>query len=490
MEKHGKVKAILGQIAEVEFEHNMPAIHDVLTIDGLEDVMLEVWASASNNSFYCIVLSTSNALKRGMKVVNTGTSITIPTGNQVLGRVLDIFGNPQDGGKDVDKKTARPIFTKELPFDQILQPTQLLETGIKAIDFFAPLYRGGKAGIFGGAGVGKTILLTEIIHNVVILNNTEGINKPDAKKPNVVETLASKIKKPVEKAIAPSKVVSVFTGVGERVREGQELFETLEESNVLSQVALLMGQMGENPAVRFRTALAGVTLAEYFRDEEKKDVLFFIDNIFRFAQAGYELATLLNTIPGEGGYQATLSSEMGRFHERLVSTKQNAITSIEAIYVPSDDVSDPAVQSVFPFLDSTIILSRNIYQEGRFPAMDTLSSNSAALNPKTVGEKHYKTLLSAQNILKKAVSLERIVSLIGEAELNPDDQLLYKRSLLLKAYMTQSFFVTEAQTGRPGKFVKLNDTVNDVYDIVSGKYDQLQTEKIMFIGSLKDEKFT
>lgn len=485
METKGIIKSILGQIAEVEFEHNLPAVHDVLVIENMPDVMLEVWSSASSNSFYCIVLSTDNSLKRGMKVVNTGTSITVPVGEQVLGRAFDIFGNVQDGGKALNKEQSRPIFTKELSFDQVEAPTKILETGIKAIDFFAPILRGGKAGIFGGAGVGKTILLTEIIHNIVILNNTEGI-KSGEEKPGIVERVKGK----VEKAVAPSKVVSVFTGVGERVREGHELYETLQESRVLPQVVLLVGQMGENPAVRFRTALGGVATAEYFRDEAKKDVLFFIDNVFRFAQAGYELATLMNTIPGEGGYQATLTSEMGRFHERLVSTKENAITSIEAIYVPSDDVSDPAVQSIFPFLDATVILSRNVYQEGRFPAMDMLSSTSSALNPKTVGAKHYKTLLEAQGILKKALSLERIVSLIGESELNPADQLMYKRSLLIKSYMTQSFFVTEQQTGRPGKFVKLNDTVNDVSDIVSGKYDNVQTDKIMFIGSMKEEKFS
>lgn len=484
MDIKGTVKSILGQIAEVEFEHQLPSVHDVLKVEDMDNVLLEVWASASINSFYCIVLSTDNNLKRGMKVTNTGTSITIPVGNQVLGRAFDIFGNVQDGGDELNKKESMPIFNKELAFDRIEAPTKILETGIKAIDFFAPILKGGKAGIFGGAGVGKTILLTEIIHNIVILNNTEGIKTTDP------EAGPQKEKKGLGFSFNKAKVVSVFTGVGERVREGHELYETLKESDVLPQVVLLVGQMGENPAVRFRTALGGVTMAEYFRDEAKKDVLFFIDNVFRFAQAGYELATLMNTIPGEGGYQATLASEMGRFHERLVSTKENAITSIEAIYVPSDDVSDPAVQSIFPFLDASVILSRNIYQEGRFPAMDMLSSTSSALNPKTVGQKHYKTLLEAQGIMKKALSLERIVSLIGESELNPADQVLYKRSLLIKSYMTQSFFVTEAQTGRPGKFVKLNDTVNDVSDIVSGKYDTIQTEKIMFIGSMKDEKLT
>ncbi len=463
MESKGIVLSVLGQVAEVEFENNPPNIHDVLVVTyddkgkPLEKtVQMEVWSSASTNSFYCIVLSPQSRLKRGMTAINTGESIKIPAGDQVLGRVLDIFGNPQDGKPGFDSSISNPIFTKELAFDEVIAPTQVLETGIKAIDFFASLFKGGKAGIFGGAGVGKTILLTEIIHNVVILNK--------------------------------SKSVSVFTGVGERIREGHELYETLQESKVLPQVVLIVGQMGENPAIRFRTALGGVTIAEHFRDQEKKDVLFFIDNIFRFAQAGYELATLMNTLPGEGGYQATLTSEMGKFHERLVSTKHGAITTIEAVYVPSDDTADPAVQAIFPYLDSSIILSRNIYQEGRFPAMDVLSSTSSALNPKIVGELHYKVLLESQNILKKATSLERIVSLIGEAELNPSDQLIYKRAQLLKAYMTQSFFVTEAQTGRPGKFVKLADTVNDVNDIVMGKHDQIAPEKMMFIGTLKEEK--
>lgn len=452
----GRVLEVLGQIAVVEFDTNPPRIHDVLEFEEDKSIKLEVWASASPLSFYCIILSPQTKIKRGMAMSNSGESIKIPVGNQVLGRVLDIFATPHDGKQKFDENFFRPIFSKELSFDEVLAPSEILSTGIKAIDFFAPLFKGGKGGIFGGAGVGKTILLTEIIHNVVVLNR--------------------------------SKSVSVFTGVGERIREGHELFQTLEESGVLPQVALLLGQMGENPAVRFRTALAGVTMAEEFRDVGKKDVLFFIDNIFRFAQAGYELATLMNTLPGEGGYQATLASEVGRFHERLVSTQHGSITTIEAIYVPSDDIADPAVQSIFPYLDSTISLSRNVYQEGRFPAMDLLSSTSSALNPKTVGEAHYKALLESQSVLKKAVSLERIVSLIGEAELNAVDQLVYKRAQLLKGYMTQSFFVTEQQTGRPGKFVKLTDTISDVTDILSGRYDQLAAEKLTFIGSLKEEK--
>ena len=296
--------------------------------------------------------------------------------------------------------------------------------------------------------------MTEIIHNVVTVNK--------------------------------EKSVSVFTGVGERVREGQELYESLQQTGILSQTALIYGQMGENPTVRFRTAIAGVAMAEYFRDFKKKDVLFFIDNIFRYAQAGYELSTLMNNIPSEGGYQATLPSEMASFHERLLSTKEAAITTIEAIYVPSDDLTDYAVQSVFPYLDSNVVLSRTVYQEGRFPAIDLLSSTSSALNEETVGAKHFKLLLSAQNLLKKAVTLERIVSLVGQSELSQDDLKVYRRAELIKSYMTQDFTVTELQTGKKGKRVSLSDTVEDMGHILEGKYDDYPSDTFLFIGSIRE----
>ena len=477
MSQKGTVVAILGQIAEVEFLGDVPKIHDVLLLEedgqgvsqdakmaseskvgGIEGasvhdlkVRLEVYASSSPSRFYCLLLGSPEKLVRGSVVVNTGAPIKIPAGDGVLGRVIDLFGDPQDGGEAITGDML-PIFSEKTQSSEVIVPTEILETGIKVIDFFAPILRGGKVGIFGGAGVGKTILITEIIHNVVVLNKD-------------------------------SRALSIFTGVGERIREGQELFETLGESKVLPQVALLFGQMGENPAIRFRTAVAGSALAEYFRDEGR-DVLFFIDNIFRFAQAGYELGTLMNTIPGEGGYQATLTSEMAGFHERLVSTSKGNITSVEAIYVPSDDITDPGVQSVLPYLDSSVVLSRNIYQEGRYPAVDFLSSTSSALSVETVGQEHYRTYLDAQNLLKRAVTLERIVSLIGESELPPDDQVLYKRSRLLKSYMTQSFFVMEAQSGRKGEYVKIAETVSDVRAILEGKYDAVEPEKLLFVGKL------
>jgi F-type H+-transporting ATPase subunit beta len=314
--------------------------------------------------------------------------------------------------------------------------------------------RGGKAGLFGGAGVGKTVILSEIIYNIVILN--------------------------------PEKNVSVFTGVGERTREGEELYTTLKENKVMQGVTLIYGSMGENPAVRFRTAFAGVTLAEYYRDILGKNVLFFIDNIFRFAQSGYELSTLMNVLPSEGGYQATLSSEMASFHERLASTERNTITTLEAIYVPADDLTDSGVQSIFPYLDSDIILSRSVYQEGRFPAIDILASNSSALNEETVGVAHYQTALDAQTTLKKALALERIVALIGESELSVSDQVLYKRAKYIKNYMTQNFTVVESQTEKKGVRVSIKDTVSDVRAILDGKVDSLSPEDLLYIGTLKD----
>lgn len=450
----GKVVSVKGQILEVEFEGEKPKIYDVLV--GKEDpsIKMEVYTSASPNSFYCLALTNAVELHHGSDVISTGQPIKIPVGQELLGRVIDTLGEIQDGMPPLEAKELRPIISKDLSFAEVHIPSELLETGIKAVDFFTPIVKGGKVGLFGGAGVGKTVIISEIIHNLVILN--------------------------------PEKNVTVFTGVGERTREGEELFATLLESKVMQGVCLIYGSMGENPALRFRTAFTGVTLAEYFRDILKKDVLFFIDNIFRFAQSGYELSTLINAIPSEGGYQSTLTSEMASFHERLVSTADNAITTFEAIYVPADDLTDSGVQAIFPYLDSGIILSRNIYQEGRFPAVDLLGSSSSSLNIETVGKLHYETALEAQSLLKKALALERIVSLIGESELSADDQITYKRSKILKNYMTQNFTVVETQTEKKGVFVSVKETVQDVRAILDGKVDQLVPEDFLFIGTLKD----
>lgn len=456
MQQKGTVISIKGNIIEIKFYEDQPAIHDLVYYEEDPKVLMEIYSSSKNETFYCFLLTTSYSLKKGGIVINTGKPVSIPVGKAVLGRVINIFGQPQDGKGEVNKDIVRPLFNKDVALDKIMVPHEILQTGIKCIDFFAPILRGGRVGLFGGAGVGKTILLTEVIHNIVGLQNTN--------------------------------TVPVFSGVGERIREGQELYETLQESGVLDSVSLIFGAMGENPAIRARTALAGITIAEYFRDVEKKNVLYFVDNIYRFVQAGYELATLMNSIPSEGGYQATLASQMGELQERLISTNEAAITAVEAIYVPSDDITDSGVQSIFPYLDSTVVLSRNIYQQGRLPAIDLLSSTSSAINVSIVGQVHYDAYLAAQSILKRAAAVERIVSLVGESELSPEDQTVYKRAKMIMNYMTQYFAVAESQTGQKGPYVPIETTVKDMNDLVNGKYDQLKAEQFLFIGTLADIK--
>ncbi|HVF69459.1 MAG TPA: F0F1 ATP synthase subunit beta [Xanthomonadales bacterium] len=452
-ENTGHVKQIKGQVVEVEFLINKPQLHDLLVLTEDPTVQLEVYSSASNNSFYCIVFQHVDKLYRGAKLINTQKSIQIPTGPQVLGRVMNLFGKPLDGKGEIKTDQLRPIYSKDVSFDRVVVSKEIIQTGIKAIDFFSPILKGGKIGIFGGAGVGKTILLTEIIHNIINQN-------PDT--------------------------VSIFAGVGERAREGQELFQALTESKVLDHVCLLYGSMGENASIRFKTAQAAIAVSEYFRDDAGKNVLFFIDNLYRFAQAGHELSMLMNTIPSEGGYQPTLTSEMASLHERLFSTKDANITSFEAIYVPSDDMLDFGVQSVFTHLDANIVLSRTIYQEGRYPAINLLSSISTALKPNIVGKTHARTVVKAEQLLKTSAGLERIASLIGESELNEKDKVIYNRAKLLKNYMTQSFFVVEPQTEKKGIFVPINDTVEDVAALLDGKYDNVNPNKIKDIGSLKN----
>ena len=453
-ENTGRVVAVRGQIAEVEFLGEKPQIHQLLLTDETPNVRMLVFTSGSENTFYCLVLSGVYELRRGMRIINTGEDLSIPVGIEVLGRVMNTFGEAMDGGGEIVTKGKAPIFGGIEEFGNVVATTEVWQTGIKVIDMFSPLLKGGKMGLFGGAGVGKTLLLAEVMHNVV--QKQEG-----------------------------GKSVSVFTGVGERSREGQELIDELKERGLLSSASLVFGAMGENAAVRFLTGLAGVTVSEYLRDSGK-DVLFLIDNVFRFAQAGNELATLMNMIPSEDGYQATLSSEMAEFHERLVSTKKGVISTIEAIYVPSDDMLDHAVQSIVPYLDSVVTLSRAVYQEGKLPAVDMMTCTSAAMTPGIVGKQHYDAAIGAKVILKKAESLERMVSLVGESELSPENQLVYKRANKLKNFMTQNFFSVEEQTGKPGVFVPLTDTVEAVAGIVAGKYDQIQESKFLYIGGVKD----
>lgn len=453
-ESIGKIIAIDGQIVTVEFKpEDSPSARDILVLKEDPGLKMEVIISESDSTFYCLSFSPTDKLYRGAKVINTKQPIQVPVGDEVLGRIINIFGEPLDDKGPLKSNKKMPIYSDHLDYGTVTTHKELLETGIKAVDFFSPIVKGDKIGLFGGAGVGKTILLTEIIHNIVNLSTKRSV---------------------------------VFAGIGERSREGQELYETLNEQKTLPFVSLIFGTMGDNPAVRFRTAFTAATIAEYFRDQEDREILFFIDNIFRFALAGNELSMLMNTIPSEDGYQATLASEMGSFHERLTSTKKTAITTVEAIYVPNDDIQDQGVQSVFPYLDSTIILSRQVYQEGRIPAIDILESTSSNLTPGVVGNEHYRTALNAQALLKESVTLERIVSLIGASELSVADRQTYVRSKKLKNYMTQSFFVAETQTGRKGKYVPVKSVIKDIGQIVSGQVDQIDEDKFLFVGELSE----
>jgi len=453
MKNNGRIKSIKDGVVTVEFFNYSPKTHEIVNARDEKGVVIEITISKEKDVYYGLVFSGLEKIYKGMVVEAKGEVFVVPVGNQLLGKAMDIFGQTEKGLVHTDRNW--PIFRSSPSLSATLAPVKIEETGIKAIDFFAPFLRGGKAGLFGGAGVGKTILLTEIIHNIVVLAKEKGI--------------------------------SVFAGVGERVREGQELFESLQENNVLPQVAMIFGQMGENAAVRFRTAFAGVTIAEYFRDVTRKNVLFFIDNVFRFAQAGYELSTLMDLIPSEGGYQSTLIAEMADFHERLVSTKDGNLTTVETVFIPSDDITDQAVQAVFPYLDSAIVLSRQVYQEGRFPAIDLLASGSSALTTEIVGEKHADLLKKGQNILKKAASLERIVSLVGESELSFKDKVIFKRAKIIKNYMTQNFFAVQNQTGKKGDYVPLQSTVGDMENIIAGKYDDYSPETFLYRGSLRND---
>ena len=456
MALRGSIKSIRSTVAEVEFLDEQPRIFDILTLADNPAVKLEIIASASEQHYFCFILSDEIRLSRGTEVISTGEPLSIPVGDAVLGRAFDIFGTPHDGKAPL-ATTRKPIHShKKTSIEDTYIPSEVITTGIRAIDFFTPILKGSKTGLVGGAGLGKTILLTELIHNVVTNNN-----KSD------------------------SETVSVFSAVGERSREAHELLETLEASDVLKKTTMVLGQMGENPAVRFRTASASATIAEHFRDEGK-DVLFFIDNMYRFSQAGYELATLMKAIPSEEGYQPTLPSEIGTLNERLVSNKSAHITTIEAIYLPSDDLLDYSVRSTFDYLDGYIVLSRDVYQSGRLPAVDLLESNSSALTPETVGEKHFGLYLEAKKVLESAKEIERIVSLVGLSELSAEDQKKYKRSILLQNYMTQSLSVAEPQTGKPGVFATPNTTLIDIEKILSGAFDDADPDLFLYIEKIDD----
>ncbi|OGE64834.1 hypothetical protein A3I48_04460 [Candidatus Daviesbacteria bacterium RIFCSPLOWO2_02_FULL_36_7] len=455
----GIITSVNGQIATVEIDGDIfPDLFEILSAPSDPSVILEVF-SQSELSIFVQTLSNPDKLFRGMQVVGTGSDLKVPVGFPVLGRVIDLFGTPKDNGKAIatDKKSS--IYSKAPSLNIVKSTYQVLETGIKAIDFLTPIQKGGKVGFIGGAGVGKTILLTELMHNITLRPAQGNALKP---------------------------VYSVFAGVGERIREGQELVQRLQESGVLPKTILVLGQMNENAAIRFRVALAAAAQAEYFRDEMKSDVLFFIDNMFRYVQAGAEIATLLGTIPSEQAYQATLQTEVATLEDRLIPTGNGAITSFQNVYVPADEISDAGVVAVMSLLDNAIVLSRSVAQKGIYPPIDLFQSSSSTASKSFLGEVHFKALTEFQKILENYNKLSHIVAIVGEEELSPENRILYNRTKKIINYLTQPFFMTEKQTGKKGIYVSRKTTVKDITMILSGSLDNIPAEKFMYIGSLKD----
>lgn len=454
----GRVRGVRGQIVEVEYDNKegLPKFFDILVCPDNKEVRLEVYAYGEDNTLFCLSLSKRRLLFRGMLIVSTGAPLTVPTGDNVLGRVFNLFGEPVDNKGPIENVEFRPIYQDKDKTLNVVTSQEILETGIKQIDFLTPFVKGGKTGFVGGAGVGKTVLMTELLHNITFKH----------------------------------KGVSMFAGIGERIREGHELMKALEDSKVISRVALIFGQMNENAIIRFRVAWAAASLAEYFRDVQKKDVLFFADNVYRFVQAGAEVSAVLGSIPSELGYQATLETEITNFEDRLVSTPNGSITSCQTVYVPADELSDVGVVAILSHLDAQVILSRDRASRGFYPPIDSLVSSSNTLNRRIVGDRHYEVATKALETLHNHQRLSRIVAIVGEAELSAEDQLVYQRAKKLINYFTQSFFTTEAQTGKKGAYVERETTINDVDMILTGKLDLVPEDKFMYIGSIQDAKLT
>lgn len=447
----GKIIQIIGPVVDVEFEESqMPALFNALTVvNNDQTITLEVVKHLEPGRVRAISLASTDGLGRGMEVADVGEQITVPVGPEVLGHLFDVLGNTLET-KEVSFKKRWPIHRSAPAFTEQSTTTELFETGIKVIDLMAPIIKGGKVGLFGGAGVGKTVLLQELIRNVA----------------------------------EESSGVSVFAGVGERSREGNDLYHEMLESGVISKTALVFGQMNEVPGARLRVALSALTMAEYFRDEEKKNVLLFIDNIFRFSQAGLEVSTLLGRMPSAVGYQPTLATEMGELQERIASTKSGSITSVQAIYVPADDITDPAPASTFSHLDSTIVLSRALTEIGIYPAVDPLASTSTALSPAIVGRDHYDVARAVQGTLQRYKELQDIIAILGIEELSEEDRRTVNRARKIQNFLSQPFFVAQVFTSTKGAFVKREDTIRDFAAILEGKYDDKPESEFYMKGSL------
>jgi F-type H+-transporting ATPase subunit beta len=454
----GRVSQVLGAVVDVQFDGDLPAILNALTVKiGGVDVVLEVAQQLGENTVRTIAMDTTDGLVRGAEVTDTGAPITVPVGPGTLGRIINVIGQPVDERGPVEATMHMPIHRQAPAFVDQSTETSVLVTGIKVIDLLAPYARGGKVGLFGGAGVGKTVLIQELINNVAKGHGG----------------------------------VSVFAGVGERTREGNDLYHEFIESGVInldgpgSKAALVYGQMNEPPGARARVALTGLTLAEYFRDVEHQDVLFFIDNIFRFTQAGSEVSALLGRIPSAVGYQPTLATDMGALQERITSTKDGSITSVQAIYVPADDLTDPAPATSFAHLDATTVLNRAISELGIYPAVDPLDSTSRILDPRIVGEEHYQVARDVQRVLQTYKSLQDIIAILGMDELSEEDKLTVARARKIQRFMSQPFHVAEIFTNIPGQFVQLEDTIRSFKGIVAGEYDYLPEQAFLMVGSIE-----
>ena len=453
----GKVIQVMGPVVDVEFDGYLPEINeaiDVTLADKTKDrLVLEVAAHIGDGRVRTIAMDMTEGLVRGQECIATGGPIKVPVGEAVLGRIFNVIGDPVDEGAAIPADVERWSIHRSAPtFEEQSTKTEMFETGIKVVDLLAPYSKGGKVGLFGGAGVGKTVIIMELIHNVAFKHSG----------------------------------YSVFAGVGERTREGNDLYHEMKDSNVLDKVALCYGQMSEPPGARNRIALTGLTMAEYFRDEKGLDVLMFIDNIFRFAQSGSEMSALLGRIPSAVGYQPTLASEMGKLQERITSTSKGSITSVQAVYVPADDLTDPAPASVFAHLDATTVLNRKIAEKGIYPAVDPLDSTSRILSADIIGQEHYNTARGVQSVLQKYKDLQDIIAILGMDELSESDKLVVARARKIERFLSQPFFVAEVFTGSPGKYVELKDTIAGFQGILDGKYDHIPEMAFYMVGGIDE----
>jgi F-type H+-transporting ATPase subunit beta len=450
----GTIAEIVGVVVDVDFpEGNLPSIHNALQVgENGESLVFEVQQHLGENRVRCVSMHSTDGLTRGTKVVDTGGPITVPVGEEVLGRLLNVVGEPVDGKGDIPATAKRmPIHRSAPPLDELVTSDQMLETGVKVMDLICPFARGGKLGLFGGAGVGKTVILTELINNVATGHGG----------------------------------YSIFAGVGERTREGNDLLAELKESGVIDNTAMVFGQMNEPPGARQRIALTGLTLAEHFRDEMGQDVLFFVDNIFRFILAGAEVSALLGRMPSAVGYQPTLATEMGNLQERITTTKKGSITSVQAIFVPADDYTDPGVVTAFAHLDGRIVLERALADQGLYPAVDPLASSSRILDPRVVGEEHYQVARDVQQVLQRYRDLREIIAILGIDELSDDDRLVVGRARRMMNFLTQPFTVAEVFTGMAGEYVKVEETVRGFKGLLEGEYDDLPEQAFYMVGSIE-----